>query len=82
MKLPRDVDGDELARRLSSRFGYRIDHQTGSHQRLSLVIAGKTHDLTIPRHKPLRVGTLHGILKDVAEHQKISLDQIVVELFG
>jgi predicted RNA binding protein YcfA (HicA-like mRNA interferase family) len=81
MKLPRHVDGDELAH-LLSRFGYRIVHQTGSHQRLSAVIAGKTHDLTIPYHKPLRVGTLHRILKDVAEHQQISREQIIAELFG
>lgn len=81
MKLPRNIDGDELAH-LLSRFGYRIDHQTGSHQRLSADISGKTHDLTIPRHKPLRVGTLHGILKDVAEHQKISQEQIITKLFG
>ena len=82
MKLPRDIDGDELARQLSSRYGYRIDHQTGSHQRLSAVISGKTHSITIPRHKPLRVGTLHGIRKDVAEHRKGSFEQVVVELFG
>jgi predicted RNA binding protein YcfA (HicA-like mRNA interferase family) len=81
MKLPGNVDGDERAR-LLSRYGYRIDHQTGSHQRLSGVISGKTHDLTIPRHKPLRVGTLHEILKDVAEHQKISRETIITELFG
>lgn len=62
MKLPRNVDGDELAR-LLNRYGYHIDHQTGSHQRLSAVINGKIHDLTIPRYKPLRVGTLHGIHK-------------------
>jgi predicted RNA binding protein YcfA (HicA-like mRNA interferase family) len=81
MKLPGNIDGDELAS-LLNRYGYRIDHQTGSHQRLSAVISGKTHDLTIPRHKPLRVGTLHEILKDVAEHQKISRDKIIAELFG
>jgi predicted RNA binding protein YcfA (HicA-like mRNA interferase family) len=81
MKLPRNIDGDELAS-LLNRYGYRIDHQTGSHQRMSAVISGKTHDLTIPRHKPLRVGTLHEILKDVAEHQKISRDKIIAELFG
>jgi len=81
MKLPRNVDGDELAR-LLFRYGYHVVHQTGRHQRLSAVIAGKTHDLTIPYHKPLRVGTLHRILKDVAEHHQISREQIIAELFG
>jgi len=81
MKLPRDIDGDELAR-LLHRYGYSIDHQTGSHQRLSAMVNGKKHDLTIPRHKPLRVGTLHGILKDVADHQKRDLELILRELFG
>jgi predicted RNA binding protein YcfA (HicA-like mRNA interferase family) len=81
MKFPRHVGGDELAR-LLHRYGYCVVHQTGSHQRLSVVIAGKTHDLTIPNHKPLRVGTFHRILKDVAEHQKISREQILEELFG
>jgi predicted RNA binding protein YcfA (HicA-like mRNA interferase family) len=81
MKLPRNIDGDELAS-LLSRYGYHVTHQTGSHQRLSLEREGKTHDLTIPRHKPLRVGTLHGILKDVAHHQKISREQVIADLFG
>jgi len=81
MKLPRDVDGDTLAR-LLRRYGYSIDHQTGSHQRLSAYVNGRHHDLTIPLHKPLRVGTLHTILKDVASHQKKDLDLIIRELFG
>ena len=35
-----------------------------------------------PVTKPLRVGTLHGILKDVAKHQEIHLEQVIAELFG
>jgi predicted RNA binding protein YcfA (HicA-like mRNA interferase family) len=81
MKLPRNIDGDELAHRLF-RYGYTIVHQTGSHQRLSTVIRGKKHDITIPLHKPLRVGTLHHILKDVAHYIQISRDQLIDELFG
>jgi predicted RNA binding protein YcfA (HicA-like mRNA interferase family) len=81
MKLPRDVDGDTLAR-LLRRYGYTIDHQTGSHQRLSADINGVHHDLTIPLHKPLRVGTLHTILKEVARRQEKDLDLIIRELFG
>ncbi len=81
MKMPRNIDGDELASRLV-RYGYRITHQTGSHQRLSVEKDGTVHDLTIPRHKPLRVGTLHGILKDVARSQAKSREVILAELFG
>jgi predicted RNA binding protein YcfA (HicA-like mRNA interferase family) len=81
MKLPRNIDGDELASRLL-RDGYRITHQTGSHQRLSLEKDGKVHDLTIPRHKPLRVGTLHGILKDVAHTLGKSREEVLADLFG
>lgn len=81
MKLPRNIDGDTLARMLA-RYGYHIDHQTGSHQRLTTVVDGKKHDLTIPLHKPLRVGTLHRILKDVSFHQKIEFTVLISELFG
>jgi predicted RNA binding protein YcfA (HicA-like mRNA interferase family) len=81
MKLPRNIDGDELAS-LLSRYGYHITHQTGSHQRLTMENMGKTHDLTIPRHKPLRVGTLHGILTDVAHQQDITREQVLADLFG
>lgn len=81
MKLPRDVDGDKLARTLLC-YGYHIDHQTGSHQRLTALVNGKRHTITIPLHKPLRAGTLHGILKDIASHQNTSLEQVIRDLFG
>ena len=81
MKLPRNIDGDELASRLM-RYGYCITHQTGSHQRLSMEKEGKVHDLTIPRHKPLRIGTLHNILKDVARIQGKSREDVLSDLFG
>lgn len=81
MKLPRNISGDELAHRLK-HYGYHIDHQTGSHQRLTAYCSGTTHSITIPCHKPLRIGTLHEILKDVARQQKIGYDTILAELFG
>jgi len=81
MKLPRNIDGDELAS-LLSRYGYHITHQTGSHQPLSLEKEGKTHVLTVPRPKPLRVWTLQGILTDVAHQQDITRKQVITDLFG
>ncbi|MBP9226303.1 MAG: hypothetical protein KBF76_20720 [Verrucomicrobiales bacterium] len=39
------------------------------------------HHLTIPRHNPLRVGTLGGILTDVATHFTTSRDDIAARIF-
>ena len=79
MKLPRDIGGMDLAKKLQ-RFGYQITRQTGSHIRLITQQKGE-HHLTIPRHDSLRVGTLSGILKEVSEHLGISRDQLMKDLF-
>ena len=78
MRLPRDLGGEELARRLQ-KYGYSIRRQTGSHLRLSRS-QKPVHHLTIPRHKPLRVGTLNNIIKDVANHLKIDKEELLREL--
>ena len=79
MKLPRDVSGRELASRLS-RLGYEINHQTGSHIRLTTIRGGE-HHVTVPAHDPLRVGTLHAILRAVAEHHGLSRQELLRLLF-
>jgi len=38
--------------------------------------------ITIPRHKPLKPGTLNSILRDVAEHLGMSKRELMEELFG
>ena len=80
MKLPRDVSGEGLARRLA-RLGYRVSRQTGSHVRLTRT-AESEHHITIPKHGTLRVGTLNSILKDNAEHLKVSKEELIQELWG
>ena len=40
------------------------------------------HQLTIPAHDPLRVGTLAAILADVAAHQETNRDELLDRLFG
>ena len=40
------------------------------------------HHITIPSHDPLKVGTLAAILGDVAQHLKISRDELLGRLFG
>lgn len=79
MRLPRDLAGEELARLLGA-LGYRVTRQTGSHLRLTTERGGE-HHVTVPRHNPLRVGTLAGILGDVAEHFGLTRDELVAQLF-
>ena len=81
MKLPRDLDGPRLAK-LLGRFGYQVTRQTGSHLRLTSSRKGTQHHLTIPAHKELQVGTLHGILKDAASYLEKDFADFVEELFG
>ena len=66
MKLPRDVSGAQLAKSLSA-LGYRVTRQAGSHLRLTCDQPTQ-HHVTIPNHNELRIGTLAGILNDVAAH--------------
>jgi predicted RNA binding protein YcfA (HicA-like mRNA interferase family) len=80
MKLPRDVGGEELAA-LLGRYGYKITRQTGSHMRLTSTSKGFEHHITIPRHKPLRVGTLSSIVNEMAAYLEIERQKLVEELF-
>ena len=79
MKLPRDLSGSGLANRLSI-LGYQVTRQTGSHLRLTTQEQGEYH-ITIPRHDPLKLGTLAGILADVAQHFGISRESVAERIF-
>lgn len=79
MKLPRDLSGADLIRALG-RVGYRVTRQTGSHARLTTESPSQ-HHVTVPMHDPLKIGTLAGILNDVAAHLKITRDQLQERLF-
>ena len=79
MRLPRDLSGHQLARALS-RLGYEQTHQTGSHLRLTTSRRGE-HHVTIPANDPIKIGTLSAILRDVAEHAKLSRDELLRRLF-
>jgi predicted RNA binding protein YcfA (HicA-like mRNA interferase family) len=79
-KLPRDIDGKELARALQ-RLGYAHARQSGDHLRLTTHQNGE-HHLTVPDHRPLKSGTLHGILRDVARHHGLKRDEVLRRLFG
>jgi predicted RNA binding protein YcfA (HicA-like mRNA interferase family) len=79
VRLPRGLSGEDLARALR-RLGYEVTRQTGSHLRLTTHRQG-THHVTVPRHDPLRVGTLSSILGEVAKNHHLSREELVKLLF-
>ena len=80
MRLPRSLSGPELASLLGRRYGYVVTRQRGSHMRLTSNYLGHEHHVTIPRHDPLKVGTLRNILSDVADYLGIDLRDLQREL--
>lgn len=75
MKLPRDVDGSGLAKALRV-LGYDITRQTGSHIRVTTQRDGENHEV-IPAHSPIKVGTLSSILKRIAAHHRMSVEELL-----
>lgn len=80
MKIPRDLTGSELIKKLK-KFDYLVTRQSGSHIRLTTSVNGE-HHITIPNHDPLKIGTLSSILNDVAAHLKITKDELLNKLFN
>lgn len=79
MRVPRDLAGQDLIRRLA-RFGYAVSRQSGSHVRLTTNENGE-HHVTVPNHDPLRVGTLSAVLSAVAAHHGLDRDELLKRLF-
>lgn len=79
MKIPRDLSGHELIKVLCRSWGYRQVHQVGSHVILETEDPSH-HRLAIPDHRCLRVGTLNGILRAVAEHKSVIREEILKTL--
>jgi predicted RNA binding protein YcfA (HicA-like mRNA interferase family) len=80
VRLPRDLSGEDLATRLT-RLGYRVTRQTGSHLRLTTQRDGE-HHITIPLHSTLRVGTLAGIISDLAQHHHLDREALLTVLLS
>ena len=79
MRVPRDLTGRDLIRRLE-KLGYAETRQAGSHVRLTTQERGE-HHVTVPNHDPLRIGTLSAILSGVAAHVGITRDELLARLF-
>ena len=78
MKLPRDVSGPALQRSLR-RLGYVAARQRGSHVRITTQRDGEHHEV-IPMHDPIKVKTLSSILKSVARHHAMTVEELLREL--
>ena len=78
MKLPRDVSADALVKALRI-LGYTVTRQKGSHLRVTTQLGGEHHEV-VPRHNPIRIGTLHSILTSVAQHHQMSVEELVRRL--
>ena len=80
MKLPRDISGNQLIKNLKP-LGYIVTRQTGSQIRLSTEQNGQ-HHITIPKHDPLKIGTLAAILADIAIHFNLSKSELTELIFS
>ena len=79
MKLPRDVEGRAVVKALCANWGYVKVNQVGSH----IILQSETprhHRVSVPDHKPLRLGTLNAILREIASAQGVSKEEILASL--
>ena len=79
MKTPRNLTGMDLIKLLKP-FGYEVVRQTGSHIRIQTMQEGQQYE-TIPRHDPIKVGTLNNILKNIAGHFNLTKEELANKLF-
>jgi predicted RNA binding protein YcfA (HicA-like mRNA interferase family) len=71
VKIPRDVNGTEAVRALK-RLGFVSIRQTGSH----LILRKNERTVVVPQHKPLKPGTLKGVI----EQAGLTVEQFAAQL--
>lgn len=79
MKLPRDIDGDQLIKHLCRHWDYRKVNQVGSHVILVSDVPSH-HRLPIPLHSPLGIGIFKKIINEVCEAKQIAQDDLLQRL--
>ena len=82
MRLPRDLSGRDLAKRLERQYGYRATRTKGSHMTVTRSTEAGRHSVTVPAHRQLRIGTLDAIVTDVASHLGVPKSAVRERLFG
>ena len=79
MKVPRNVAATDLIA-LLVHYGYNVVRQTGSHIRLSKKVDGKEHSVTVPNHRPIKIGTLHSIIKDICLVNGLNASELYIHI--
>ena len=79
MRIPRNISAKEFILTLK-KYGYEVQRQKGSHIRLITLFEGE-HHITVPNHSSIKIGTLSGIISDIAAHFNKSKEEIANELF-
>src|SRR5437763_1851496 len=74
-RIPSPARGADLVKALGV-LGYERVRQEGSHIRLTTERQGQ-HHVTIPNHNPLKLGTLSGLLKAVAAHHGLTVEELL-----
>jgi predicted RNA binding protein YcfA (HicA-like mRNA interferase family) len=59
--------------------GYVVDRQKGSHIRVTTQQNGENHEV-VPHHHPIKTGTLSGILKRIASHHGLTVNELLEKL--
>lgn len=80
-RIPRDVNAPDLIKKLA-RYGYEPSRQSGSYIRVTRTTDESQNHITLPNHKPSRLGTLSSILDDVASYLRKNKVELVDELFS
>jgi predicted RNA binding protein YcfA (HicA-like mRNA interferase family) len=78
VKLPGNVSASRLIRVLE-HLGYQVIRQRGSHIRLRHD-GPPQHSVSVPDHNPLKKGTLHGILSEVARARSMQVEDLIEQL--
>jgi predicted RNA binding protein YcfA (HicA-like mRNA interferase family) len=76
IKLPRNLDSNDFIKILK-HLNYNKVHQKGSHIKFSKIINGSKQSITIPNHKPLKVGTLSSIIKQICQQNNFNKDYLI-----
>jgi predicted RNA binding protein YcfA (HicA-like mRNA interferase family) len=75
MRLPRDVSGEVLCKRLT-RLDYEYVRQKGSHRTMRTERDGR-FNARVPMHNPIKPGMLSALLKDIARHHQLAPDELL-----